>query len=93
MGSEMCIRDRYDRHSSSEARPISSSTRIKFLYGHILEDLLILLSRASGHTVTEEQKQVDVEGIKGHQDVFTLLVIFSIIGLAASLRFAKITRK
>jgi hypothetical protein len=26
------------------------------------------LSRASGHTVTEEQKQVDVEGIKGHQD-------------------------
>ena len=58
----------YDRHSSSEARPISSSTRIKFLYGHILEDLLILLSRASGHTVTEEQKQVDVEGIKGHQD-------------------------
>jgi len=58
----------YDRHSSSEARPISSATRIKFLYGHILEDLLILLSRASGHTVTEEQKQVDVEGIKGHQD-------------------------
>ena len=58
----------YDKHSSSEARPISSATRIKFLYGHILEDLLILLSRASGHTVTEEQKQVDVEGIKGHQD-------------------------
>ena len=58
----------YDKHSSSEARPISSATRIKFLYGHILEDLLILLSRASGHTVTEEQKQVQVEGIKGHQD-------------------------
>ena len=58
----------YDRHSNSEARPISPSTRIKFLYGHILEDLLILLSRVSGHTVTEEQKQVDVEGIKGHQD-------------------------
>jgi len=58
----------YDKHSSSEARPISSATRIKFLYGHILEDLLILLSRASGHIVTEEQKQVHVEGIKGHQD-------------------------
>ena len=58
----------YDRHSNSEARPISPSTRIKFLYGHILEDLLILLSRVAGHTVTEEQKQLDVEGIKGHQD-------------------------
>ena len=58
----------YDRHSNSEARPLTPSTRIKFLYGHILEDLLILLSRVAGHTVTEEQKQVEVEGIKGHQD-------------------------
>jgi len=58
----------YDKHSSSEARPLAPSTRIKFLYGHILEDLLILLSRVAGHTVTEEQKQVEVEGIKGHQD-------------------------
>ena len=58
----------YDRHSNSEARPLAPSTRIKFLYGHILEDLLILLSRVAGHTVTEEQKQVEVEGIKGHQD-------------------------
>ncbi len=58
----------YDRHSNSEARPLAPSTRIKFLYGHILEDLLILLSRVAGHTVTEEQKEVEVEGIKGHQD-------------------------
>ena len=53
---------------NSEARPLAPSTRIKFLYGHILEDLLILLSRVAGHTVTEEQKEVEVEGIKGHQD-------------------------
>ena len=58
----------YDKHSNSEARPLAPSTRIKFLYGHILEDLLILLSRVAGHTVTEEQKEVEVEGIKGHQD-------------------------
>ena len=58
----------YDKHSNSEARPLAPSTRIKFLYGHILEDLLILLSRVAGHIVTEEQKEVEVEGIKGHQD-------------------------
>jgi hypothetical protein len=58
----------YDRHSEAEARPLEPTTRIKFLYGHILEDLLILLTRVAGHVVTEEQKQVDVEGIKGHQD-------------------------
>ena len=58
----------YVIHSSSEVRLISSSTRLIVWYGHILEHLLILVSRASGNTVTEEQKQVDVECIKGHQD-------------------------
>ena len=58
----------YDRHSEAEARPLEPTTRIKFLYGHILEDLLILLTRVAGHVVTEEQKEVNVEGIKGHQD-------------------------
>ena len=42
--------------------------RIKFLYGHILEELIILFSVLAGHEVTEAQKEVHVEGIKGHQD-------------------------
>ena len=41
---------------------------IKFLYGHLLEDVLILLARLAGHTVTDLQKQVNVHGIVGHQD-------------------------
>jgi hypothetical protein len=60
----------YDRNSSEEPIPLEPTTRIKFLYGHILEDLLIFLCRMAGHTVTEEQKEVSVEGIKGHQDCF-----------------------
>lgn len=43
-------------------------TRIKFLYGHLLEELLLLLVKASGHNVTDEQKEVEVDGIKGHMD-------------------------
>ena len=46
------------------------STRIKFLYGYILEELLIMLASISGHKVTQQQKQVEVEGVKGHQDCF-----------------------
>ena len=50
--------------------PLAPSTRIKFLYGYILEELLIMLASISGHKVTQQQKQVQVEGIKGHQDCF-----------------------
>ena len=33
-----------------------------------MEDVLILLARLSGHKVTDLQKQVNVNGIVGHQD-------------------------
>ena len=58
----------YDKNSKEEPKPLEPSTRIKFLYGHLLEDLLILFCRLAGHTVTDQQKQIDVNGIKGHQD-------------------------
>ena len=44
------------------------STQIKFLYGHIMEDLLIFLTKLSKHKVTDEQKEVSVDGILGHMD-------------------------
>jgi hypothetical protein len=46
----------------------SPATQIKFLYGHILEEIVLMLVRAAGHKVTDEQKEVDVKGIKGHID-------------------------
>ena len=48
--------------------PISSSLSIKFLYGHLLEHLVLLLVKLSGHTVTDEQKEISLNGIKGHID-------------------------
>lgn len=41
---------------------------IKFLYGHLLEQVMLLLVKASGHEVTGEQGEVNVFGIKGHMD-------------------------
>ena len=59
----------YDMHEerggSSKMEPV---TFIKFLYGHILEALLIFFVKLAGHKVTGEQKQVTVKGIKGHMD-------------------------
>lgn len=47
---------------------LDGPTYIKFLYGNILEELLIVLSELSGHDVTEAQAEIKVEGITGHQD-------------------------
>lgn len=51
-----------------ERKPIDPPTKIKFLYGHILEDLLLHLTRWAGHTVTHEQHEIDIDGVKGHMD-------------------------
>ena len=58
----------YDMQEDKIEKQFSSSTRIKFLYGHILESLLLALTKLAGHTVTEEQKEVAIEGVVGHQD-------------------------
>ena len=47
---------------------IQGKDKIKFLYGYILEELLLTLSSLAGHEVKDEQKEVSVEGVLGHQD-------------------------
>ena len=43
-------------------------TYVKFLYGHLIEELLLFLTKASGHEVTDEQKKVKVKGVSGSMD-------------------------
>ena len=47
---------------------LDGETILKFLYGDVVEMLLIHLTKLSGHKVVYEQHQVDIEGIKGHID-------------------------
>ena len=58
----------YDVNKPLIDAELKPSTRIKFLYGYILEELLLLCSSISGHKVSEQQKEVTLEGVKGHQD-------------------------
>ena len=51
-----------------EKEKLPAWAKIKFTYGHILEELLLLLAKTAGHEVKNEQKELDIEGIKGHQD-------------------------
>ena len=58
----------YDLNTEQEKEQIDAPTFIKFLYGHLLEVLLLFFVRLAGHIVESEQKEVTVSGIKGHMD-------------------------
>lgn len=58
----------YELKSPVEPAPIDGQTKLKFIMGDILEALLILLTDLSGHKVTEQQKEVEIDGVKGHKD-------------------------
>ena len=48
--------------------PLSASTYVKFLYGDILEELLLFLSKEAGHDVQGEQDTMEINGVIGHRD-------------------------
>ena len=58
----------FDMKTEGTPERMPPSLFIKFLYGHLLEEIVLFLIKLSGHTVTSEQKEVTVSGIKGHMD-------------------------
>ena len=46
----------------------SGKTLLKFLYGDVIEQLLLFLVKEAGHEVTREQEELEVDGVKGHID-------------------------
>ena len=55
-------------YNGYEGEKLMPHTKIKFLYGHLIEEMVLALTKLAGHDVTHEQKQVEVEGIKGSMD-------------------------
>jgi hypothetical protein len=59
----------YDMNLKKEGiTEFEPSTLIKFLYGHLLEVLVLFFVKLSGHKLDSQQKEVSVSGIKGHMD-------------------------
>ena len=58
----------YDMKSENQKNNFTAPVQIRFLYGHILEEVVLFLARLAGHEVTDEQKEIKVSGIKGHMD-------------------------
>ena len=60
----------YDKHLKRDDKEevYDPATQLKFLYGHLLEHLLLFLVDVAGHKVTDQQKKVQVEDVNGHMD-------------------------
>lgn len=58
----------YDAHPDGSKEVLKGPTLVKFLYGDVIEALLLLLIKESGHTVEREQEEVTVLDVKGHID-------------------------
>ena len=50
------------------AEPMLPKVYLKFLDGDVIEQLFLYLAKEAGHTVTDEQRAVEVNGVKGHID-------------------------
>lgn len=58
----------YELNRPELKEKIPPYVKIKFLYGDILEALLLFLAKEAGHEVVDEQLELDIDGIKGHID-------------------------
>lgn len=58
----------YNVNTPERGEELPPTASIKFLFGDILEEMLLFLARCAGHTVDDEQKEVDLFGVKGHID-------------------------
>jgi hypothetical protein len=58
----------YDVNYKGEKEPFPPATLVKFAYGDLIEQMILLYAKMAGHDVQLEQAEVEVNGIKGHID-------------------------
>lgn len=58
----------YKINKPEAAEPIPPWTLFKFLYGDILEQLVLFLAKHTGHKVEGEQDELEINGLVGHRD-------------------------
>jgi len=58
----------FEIKSDAEPEPLLPQTKLKFMMGDIVEALVLYLAKEAGHTVSDQQKEIEIDGIKGHLD-------------------------
>lgn len=59
----------YSINTPEDKEPTPPEVYMKFLYGHVIEELLLFLAELAGHKVEGRQDEQEIVGIKGHRDV------------------------
>lgn len=58
----------YRINQPTHAEPLGANMLLKFFFGDMIEELVLAIVKASGHSVTGEQTRMNVHGIRGHRD-------------------------
>jgi hypothetical protein len=58
----------YEINTPELGERLSPSTYIKFLFGDIIEELLLFLAKTAGHAVDNEQRVLELNGVRGSCD-------------------------
>ena len=58
----------YEANMPEKAEKLHGNVKFKFLYGDVLEVLLLFLAKEAGHSVEDAQLEVEEDGVKGHID-------------------------
>ena len=58
----------YQSNAPESAEPLDGHTRFKFLYGDLVEELVLFLAKEAGHSVEGTQDTLTISGVKGHRD-------------------------
>lgn len=58
----------YECNPSVQKEEFNGPTYLKFLYGDLIEEIVLFLAEVAGHSVQDRQKEVSVSGIIGHID-------------------------
>lgn len=58
----------YEVKSDLPKEDIPPHTRLKFLYGDIIEAVMLFLAKEAGHEVTHAQEELRLDGVVGHTD-------------------------
>lgn len=68
IGSDCDRKLHYTINQPESGEPLPPEAHLKFLYGDILESLLLFLAREAGHRVEGEQSTLSFEGLQGSRD-------------------------
>lgn len=81
----------YSVNTPEKAEPLLPHTRLKFLYGDIIEELILSLAEEAGHIVEGQQDEIELYGVKGHRDAIIdgLLVDVKSANARSFLKFKK----